>query len=215
MMMCVCSLLCKNGTLDQKKVKGKILVCLRGGNGRVDKGVQATLAGAVGMILANDVLTGNELIADGHVLPAAHITYTDGLTVFNYINSTKSPVAYMTRAKTELHTRPAPFLASFSSKGPNMITPEILKPDITAPGVSIIAAYTEAAGPSGEIFDKRRVQFNTESGTSMSCPHIAGIAGLVKTLHPDWSPSAIKSAIMTTGEFNTIIDINIQLYVFL
>lgn len=193
------SMLCKNGTLDHKKVKGKILVCLRGGNGRVDKGVQASLAGAVGMILANDVLTRNELIADAHVLPAAHITYTDGLAVFKYINSTKSPVAYMTRAKTEFQTKPAPFMASFSSKGPNTITPEILKPDITAPGVSIIAAYTEAAGPSGEEFDKRRVQFNSESGTSMSCPHIAGIAGLVKTLHPDWSPSAIKSAIMTTA----------------
>lgn len=75
----------------------------------------------------------------------------------------------------------------------------ILQPDITAPGVSIIAAFSEATGPTGLTFDDRRVLFNSESGTSMSCPHIAGIAGLLKALHPDWSHSAIKSAIMTTG----------------
>ena len=83
------SILCQPGTLDPKKAKGKILVCLRGINGRTDKGKQALLAGAVGMILANDENTGNEVIADPHVLPATHINFTDGATVFAYINSTK------------------------------------------------------------------------------------------------------------------------------
>ncbi|KAE8685874.1 Subtilisin-like protein protease [Hibiscus syriacus] len=90
-------------------------------------------------------------------------------------------------------------MAAFSSKGPNTITPEILKPDITAPGVSIIAAYTGAEGPTNEDFDKRRVQFNSLSGTSMSCPHVSGIVGLLKSLYPKWSPAAIKSAIMTSA----------------
>lgn len=70
-------------------MKGKILVCLRGLNARVDKGQQAALAGAVGMILANSELNGNEIIADAHVLPASHISFTDGLSVFEYINLTK------------------------------------------------------------------------------------------------------------------------------
>ena len=83
------SILCQPGTLDPKKAKGKILVCLRGSNARTDKGQQALLAGAVGMILANDENTGNEVIADPHVLPATHINFTDGATVFAYINSTK------------------------------------------------------------------------------------------------------------------------------
>lgn len=85
----LCSLLCEEGTLDPKKVKGKILVCLRGENARVDKGEQAALAGAVGMVLANSQENGNELIADPHVLPASHINFTDGVAVFRYINSTK------------------------------------------------------------------------------------------------------------------------------
>ncbi|KAK3025522.1 hypothetical protein RJ639_042057 [Escallonia herrerae] len=191
--------LCKAGALDFKKVKGKILVCLRGDNARVDKGQQAALAGAVGMVLANNEVSGNEIIADPHVLPASHITYTDGVAVFHYISSTGSPMAYITRPKSQLGTKPAPFMAAFSSKGPSTITPEILKPDITAPGVSVIAAYTEAQGPTNQDFDKRRVLFNSVSGTSMSCPHVSGIVGLLKTLHPEWSPAAIRSAIMTTA----------------
>lgn len=193
------ALRCKPGTLDPIKVKGKILVCLRGVTARVDKGQQAALVGAIGMVLANDVVTGNEIIADAHVLPASHINYTAGLAVFSYIKSTKSPVGYISTATTHVGTKPAPFMAAFSSKGPNTIIPDILKPDITAPGVSVIAAYTEAQGPTNEDFDKRRVKFNSVSGTSMSCPHVSGIVGLLKTLYPHWSPSAIKSAIMTTA----------------
>ncbi|KAH7837867.1 hypothetical protein Vadar_019105 [Vaccinium darrowii] len=193
------AMLCKEGTLDHKKVKGKILVCLRGDNARVDKGMQAALAGAVGMILCNDESTGSEIIADPHFLPASHINYTDGLAVYAYLKSTKHPKAFISASIAEMHTKPAPFMASFSSKGPNFETPEILKPDITAPGVSIIAAYTGARSPTENDFDKRRTAFTTESGTSMSCPHVSGVVGLLKKLHPDWSPGAIKSAIMTTA----------------
>ncbi|KAE8713736.1 Subtilisin-like protein protease [Hibiscus syriacus] len=193
------AILCQAGSLDPKKVKGKILVCLRGDNARTDKGMQALHAGAVGMVLANDNKSGKEIIADPHLLPATHLNYTDGLTVFAYINSTKNPTAYITPVKTILDAEPAPFMASFSSRGPNIIDPAILKPDITAPGVSIIAAYSEAVGPTEDDSDKRRIPFTSESGTSMSCPHVSGIIGLLKSLHPDWSPAALKSAIMTTA----------------
>ncbi|XP_057960816.1 subtilisin-like protease SBT5.4 [Malania oleifera] len=193
------AVLCKGGSLDPRKVKGKILVCLRGDTARVDKGEQAYLAGAVGMILCNDEASGNEIIADPHVLPASHINFTDGLAVFSYISSAKNPMGLITPPTAKLGIKPAPFMASFSSKGPNTVTPEILKPDITAPGVNVIAAYSEAASPTDEVFDKRRIPFNVESGTSMSCPHVAGVVGLLKTVHPDWTPSAIRSAIMTTA----------------
>ncbi|CAL5198118.1 unnamed protein product [Lathyrus oleraceus] len=193
------ALLCKNGTLDPTKVKGKILVCLRGDNDRADKGVQAARAGAVGMVLANNKEGENDIIADAHVLPASHITFKDGIYLFNYINSTKSPMASISRVETQMGVKPAPFMASFSSRGPNSLDPSILKPDITAPGVDIIAAFSEAASPSDQASDKRRSSYSTLSGTSMSCPHVSGIVGLVKSIHPDWSPAAIKSAIMTTA----------------
>ncbi|CAK8562879.1 unnamed protein product [Lathyrus sativus] len=190
---------CEERALDPKKVKGKILVCLRGETLRVDKGVQASRVGAIGMILANDEASGNGVIADPHVLPATNVGCVDGSAIYNYINHTKSPVAYITKVKTQLGVKNTPTIASFSSRGPNELDTLILKPDITAPGVNIIAAYTLATSPTEQPSDKRRIPFVAMSGTSMSCPHVAGVVGLVKSVHPDWSPAAIKSAIMTTA----------------
>jgi hypothetical protein len=77
------------GSLDPKKVKGKIVVCLRGTNARVAKGVTVLQAGGVGMVLANDASSGNDVIADAHLLPATHISYRDGLLLYSYLKSTK------------------------------------------------------------------------------------------------------------------------------
>ncbi|KAI3698237.1 hypothetical protein L6452_31350 [Arctium lappa] len=184
--------LCKQGALDPKKVHGKILVCLRGDNGRVEKGIEAAHAGAAGMILCNDKANGNDIIADPHVLPATHINYADGRLLYSYLNSTKEPFGFITYPAAAVNIKPAPFMAAFSSRGPNSVTPQILKPDITAPGVNIIAAFSEESSPG--------FPYNIESGTSMSCPHVSGVVGLLKSLYPDWSPAAIKSAIMTTAK---------------
>lgn len=85
----LCSELCLPGTLDPSKVKGKIVVCIRGQSARVSKGLQVILAGGVGMILANNRLNGNGLSADPHLLPTSHISYDDGQLVLAYISSTK------------------------------------------------------------------------------------------------------------------------------
>ncbi|CAN1336855.1 Subtilisin-like protease SBT5.4 [Linum perenne] len=191
-------LLCKAKTLDPKKTRGKIVVCLRGGNGRLETGIEAASAGAVGMIFCNNKTYGDELIADPHYLPAVHISYKDSLLVYHYINSTKHPQAYISPLYSKLNIKPTPVMAVFSSAGPNSITPQIIKPDITAPGVNIIAAYTEAK-QTGTDADPRKFPYNILSGTSMSCPHVAGVIGLLRTLYPHWSPAAIRSAIMTTA----------------
>ncbi|XP_009396709.3 subtilisin-like protease SBT5.3 [Musa acuminata AAA Group] len=191
--------LCLPGSLDPAKVKGKIVVCLRGSSAREAKGETVREAGGVGMVLANSGSFGNEIIADVHVLPATHITFSDGLALYSYLNSTKSPLGYIAVHMTKLGAEPAPAMASFSSRGPNTITPGILKPDITAPGVDVLAASTGDVSPTELDFDRRRVAFMLKSGTSMSCPHISGVVGLLKALHPGWSPAAIKSAIMTTA----------------
>ncbi|KAJ9567005.1 hypothetical protein OSB04_002971 [Centaurea solstitialis] len=185
--------LCMEGALDPKKVHGKILVCLRGVIGRVDKGIEAAHAGAAGMILCNDKDNGDEIIPDPHVLPATHINYADACLLYSYLNSTNKPYGFITFPTAALNIKPAPIMANFSSRGPNSVTPGILKPDITAPGVNIIAAFSEDGDPPG-------LKYSIESGTSMACPHVSGVVGLLKTLYPDWSSAAIKSAIMTTAK---------------
>lgn len=75
----------------------------------------------------------------------------------------------------------------------------MLQPDISAPGVNILAGFSPLLSPSHKLLDERRSNVSFLSGTSMACPHVAGAAAYVKSFHPTWSPSAIKSAIMTTG----------------
>lgn len=82
------------------------------------------------------------------------------------------------------------------------------QPDVTAPGVDILAAFTEFKSPTDFDGDTRRSPYFLLSGTSMSCPHVSGVAATLKSAHPDWSFTAIKSAIMTTGK-NKLIYIQI------
>jgi len=78
-----------------------------------------------------------------------------------------------------------------------------VQPDIAAPGVNILAAWSPKSPPSQlSPLDTRSVNWNFQSGTSMACPHVSGIVALLKSAHPDWSPAAIKSALMTTGIYN-------------
>ncbi|KAL8165983.1 hypothetical protein V2J09_007482 [Rumex salicifolius] len=186
-------------TLSRKLVAGKIVVCNRGGTARVQKGVVVKASGGIGMILANTDTYGEELVADSHLLPASAVGQKAGDAIKKYIVSSPKPTAKITFEGTHLGVEPSPVVAAFSSRGPNPITPQILKPDFIAPGVNILAGWTSKVGPTGMASDKRSVSFNIISGTSMSCPHVSGLAALVKATHPDWSPSAIRSALMTTA----------------
>ncbi|KAM7528621.1 hypothetical protein LguiB_032031 [Lonicera macranthoides] len=91
-------------------------------------------------------------------------------------------------------------VAYFSSRGPSTLSPDILKPDITAPGVNILAAWPPKTPPTLLPYDiDRPTNWNFQSGTSMSCPHVTGVVALIKSAHPNRSPAAIKSALMTTA----------------
>ncbi|TYG48968.1 hypothetical protein ES288_D10G057800v1 [Gossypium darwinii] len=197
------SSLCLEGSLDPVFVKGKIVVCDRGINSRAAKGEVVKKAGGIGMILANGVFDGEGLVADCHVLPATAVGASNGDEIRGYIDSaskSKSPATATILFKgTRLGVRPAPVVASFSARGPNPETPEILKPDVIAPGLNILAAWPDKVGPSGVSSDSRNTEFNILSGTSMACPHVSGLAALLKAAHPEWSPAAIKSALMTSA----------------
>ncbi|XP_062101854.1 subtilisin-like protease SBT1.7 [Humulus lupulus] len=191
--------LCMMGTLIPEKVAGKIVLCDRGVNARVQKGSVVKAAGGLGMILANTAANGEELVADAHLLPATSVGQISGEEIKKYLSSDPKPTVTILFEGTKVGVQPSPVVAAFSSRGPNSITPEILKPDIIAPGVNILAGWSGALGPTGLPIDGRRVPFNIISGTSMSCPHVSGLAALLKGVHPDWSPSAIRSALMTTA----------------
>ncbi|KAK4389376.1 Subtilisin-like protease SBT1.2 [Sesamum angolense] len=195
------SAFCANGSLSSVDVKGKVVLCDRGGGiARLDKGREVKNAGGAAMILANQQSDGFSTSADAHVLPATHVAYSSGLKIKAYINSTSSPMAAILFKGTVIGDPLAPIVASLSSRGPSLATPGILKPDIIGPGVNIIAAWPFPLDGS----TNSKLTFNVESGTSMSCPHLSGVAALLKSAHPYWSPAAIKSAIMTTADIVNI-----------
>ncbi|OMO92796.1 hypothetical protein COLO4_17313 [Corchorus olitorius] len=191
--------LCMENSLDPNLVKGKIVICDRGSSPRVAKGLVVKQAGGVGMILANGASNGEGLVGDAHLLAACALGSDEGDAVKSYVSSSANPTATIDFKGTIIGIKPAPVVASFSARGPNGLNPEILKPDLIAPGVNILAAWTEAVGPTGLDSDKRKTEFNILSGTSMACPHVSGAAALLKSAHPDWSPAAIRSAMMTTA----------------
>lgn len=193
------SSMCLEGTLDRKQVSGKIVICDRGISPRVQKGQVVKEAGGIGMILANTAANGEELVADCHLLPAVAVGEKEGIMIKRYAMTSSNASATFSFLGTRLGIKPSPVVAAFSSRGPNILSLEILKPDVVAPGVNILAAWTGATGPSSAAADRRRVKFNILSGTSMSCPHVSGVAALIKSRHPEWSPAAIKSALMTTA----------------
>ncbi|HEY5436999.1 MAG TPA: S8 family serine peptidase, partial [Candidatus Limnocylindrales bacterium] len=181
------------GVLDPAAVKGKIVVCERGGavpnNARVDKSLAVLQAGGVGMVLVNVSASGS-LNADFHSVPTVHLPSTDRGAVETYAAGAEA-TATINKAVFDYST-PAPYTASFSSRGPLLAGGgDLLKPDVIAPGQDIVAAVAPP-GNGG-------LNFNIYSGTSMSSPHVAGIAALLKDLHPSWTPMMIKSALMTSA----------------
>ncbi|GAB2301887.1 hypothetical protein Dimus_035911 [Dionaea muscipula] len=191
---------CLEGSLPRSRVQGRMVVCDRGVNGRAEKGEVVRKAGGSAMILANTELNLEEDSVDVHVLPATLIGYAESVLLKAYINSTHKPTARILFKGTTIRRSRAPAVARFSSRGPSLTSPSILKPDVIAPGVNIIAAWPQNLGPTGLPEDPRRVNFTVMSGTSMACPHVSGIMALIHSAYPHWSPAAVRSAIMTTAD---------------
>ncbi|XP_009769237.1 CO(2)-response secreted protease-like isoform X1 [Nicotiana sylvestris] len=207
---------CVPDSLDKNKVKGKIVVCenlQNDGFSPSDRLLEVKSRGGVGFILIDDDL--RTVAPKFESFPAAAVSRKDGTEIISYIKSTRkskflksptldngkpnrhanptkrprNPVASILPTVSTTKYKPAPVVPYFSSRGPAGNTPNLLKPDITAPGVTILAAWPGNKQP----------MFNILSGTSMSCPHVSGIAATVKAQNPTWGPSTIKSAIMTTA----------------
>lgn len=188
--------------LDPAKVAGKIVVCNQGSydESPADKAQAVLNAGGAGLVIINSS-GGLPTDAQYLALPAVHVDHIDGAAIRSYA---KQPGASVELSAATYTTIPAPMMAWFSSRGPNLADANVLKPDLTAPGVAIVAqvtpeldeaqraalvAGTGTAPPAWGLMD----------GTSMATPHVAGVALLLKQAHPGWGPAAIKSALMTTA----------------
>jgi subtilisin family serine protease len=186
------SLGCEAGELDPAVVTGKIVLC-EGSRLRAARGLAVKQAGGVGMVLYN-APDRVDFFSDNHYVPAVHLSHQDGLAVRAYIAG-EGPGATASLAAGSAADNPsAPYMAQFSSRGPNGASGDVLKPDVTAPGVQVLAGNTPVALGSapGQLFQ-------AISGTSMSGPHVAGVGALLVQAHRTWTPAMIRSALMTTA----------------
>jgi subtilisin family serine protease len=171
---------------------GTIVVCERGINARVAKGFNVQQGGASGMILYNPSFLG--VATDNHFVPSVHLEAGDAVGLLGYL-ATHTGVTGTFKDGKAARTK-GDVVAPFSSRGGPGLTLGIAKPDVTAPGVQILAGDT----PVKHAIDSGAPGlFQAIQGTSMSSPHVAGAAALLKDLHPDWTPGQIKSALMTTA----------------
>lgn len=190
---------CENvTTLKTVGVERKIVLCNAGIVSREEAGSNVQKAGGVAMIWLPPSRYGFRTSANADVFPTSGVNYEDGYKILNQYYNNPNLTATIEFSGTQIgRDYPAPTVASFSSRGPSKVTPGFVKPDIIGPGVNILAAWPYPVG----AFNVSPA-FNIISGTSMSCPHLSGVAALLKSAHPEWSPASIKSAIITTSYWN-------------
>jgi subtilisin family serine protease len=185
--------LCDPEVTFEPEVTGLIVLCARGGDlARLAKSQAVSEQGGAGMVLFNEFAT-EALITDNHYVPSVHVSLGDGQEIKAYIDAAGDGATATIGAGEKARTKGS-VMADFSSRGPNRLAEDIIKPDVTAPGVNILAGTTPTPvlGAPGELF-------MSISGTSMASPHVAGVLALIKQAHPDWTPAMAQSAVMTTA----------------
>jgi subtilisin family serine protease len=179
-------------TTQAAQIAGKIVFCERGTYGRVEKAQNVADAGGVGYIMMNDAANGSSLVADAFPIPGVHISYNDGVALRTWLTTHPGATARISGTIFDLSSSNGDVMASFSSRGPASNTfANMIKPDLGAPGVDILAAVADN-GSAGADYD-------LYGGTSMAAPHVAGSAALLRGLHPTWTAGEIQSALMTTS----------------
>ncbi len=181
--------LCRPGSLDAAVVQDQIVVCDRGTIARVEKSAAVAQAGGAGMVLAND--RPDTVDSDFHAVPTVHVDVAAAEAIKRHVRETVDPRASIDPARSD--DTPVPQVAHFSSRGPaEGVAADVLKPDLTAPGVGVLSAVAPPSN-GGRLWGQL-------SGTSMSAAHVAGLAALVTGERPSWTPAMVKSAMSTTAD---------------
>ncbi|KAK1300171.1 Subtilisin-like protease [Acorus calamus] len=194
---------CAPLSLNASDVSGKVLLCTASDGdetdtvSQIDEGIRV---GAKVVIVQMD--DASFLRFDEFPTPYIAVKTSNIKRIKSYIQSSSAPTVDITFQVTILGAKPAPRVAYFSSRGPNRVSPHVLKPDVLAPGVNVLAAWAPNRGRVPLDDDYLTTDYALVSGTSMASPHIVGVAALIKTVHRDWSPAAIRSAIMTTARIS-------------
>lgn len=189
---------CASGSLNATLARGKVILCFESRSQRSNIIARRTVLDVKGvsLIFAQSPTKDVTLSLD---IPCIQVDFAIGTYLLTYMESSRNPVVKFSFTKTVIGQQISPEVAFFSSRGPSSISATVLKPDIAAPGVNILASWSPAASPAIIDNEARPLDFKIESGTSMSCPHISGVVALLKAAHPKWSPAAIKSALITTA----------------
>ncbi|WEH16670.1 S8 family serine peptidase [Streptomyces sp. VNUA24] len=185
--------LCAPGTLDPERVRGRLVVCDRGGDGVFveTKANEVAAAGGEGLVLTHTPTSGQDFFAYVFAVPVVQVATEDAKAVHAYASEAGATAEFTPSRSGHVAGRE---ITSFSSGGPDHFSEgDLLKPDIASFGMTVPAGVVP--GGSGGFTG----QFGFADGTSMASPHIAGLAALLRQLHPGWSPMAIKSALMTTA----------------
>lgn len=179
---------------------GEIVVCDRGEYGRVEKGRNLELAGAGGMILANTDDDGESTSGDEHCLPATHVGAGDGNRLRDWLATGDDHRGRLTGTQRIVDPDRSGRLAVSSGRGPAVGAPDVMKPNLTAPGTAVLAGSTETDAAGTGPGENAANQVALLTGTSMSSPHVAGAALLLRSLHPDWGANEVISALETTAD---------------
>ncbi len=181
--------------INASDVSGNIALLQRSGCLFTDMVKNAEEAGAIAALIYN--IAGDPIVMFGESglvdIPALMIGQADGNLILAELDADNAVIVVLEKSFLLTTTDSGNIMASFSARGPGPVA-DVLKPDVTAPGVNIIAGFTPdpANATPGE-------NFAYLSGTSMSTPHVAGVAALLRQAHPEWSPAALKSALMTSA----------------
>ena len=187
---------CVPGDLDPEVVEGAIVVCAEGAVSTIVKSIAVEEAGGVGLVVTSR--PGSTLTTPNTHVPSLVLDRDDGARLRAWLAKRPGGSGRIVSDGVTRSPVPSPTVAAFSSRGESSTAGDLVKPDLTAPGVQVLAGASPA--PAGPGFGPSGQLFQAMSGASMASPVVAGLSALLAQAHPDWSPATVRSALVTTAD---------------